>query len=219
MPILEMGGGHSPYISAHLFITGESEKKSMSDLSFIGGNTGQSFVVTEDDYGTSFEPIPQGTYAATITESDERENSKGTGTFVEFKAQIAEGVHKGRELRFYMNTRHENPQVMEIASTDWKRLASYCLPKGTELTSTDQFIGKTLMVKVTTRNYTTKDGDDRVGNSTKIWSKYKPQEMYAGNQAQPQPAQPNTVQNYHQQPAQPPVQHQQVSNNSNPWDQ
>ena len=193
----------------------------MSDLSFVGGNAnGQAFVVTEDDYGTSYEPIPQGTYAATITEIDERDNSKGTGTFCEFKAKIAEGVHKDREVRFYMNTRHENPQVMEIATGEWRRLASYCLPIGTQLVNTDQFIGKTLMVKVTTRNYTNKDGEDRVGNNTKIWGKYKPQEVYGQNQpvVAPNPnAQPNTVQNYHQQ-AQPASQNQVVSNTSNPWD-
>lgn len=170
----------------------------MSDLSFVGGNSGQNFVVTEDDYETTFQPIPAGEYAVRIIDLEERENSKGTGTFVEFKTKIiTEGEQKGRDIRFYQTLKHDNPQVEEIATVEWKRLGAYCLPKGTALTNTKQFLGKNLMLKVSIRKYTNKDGEERAGNNARISGPYRKEPT---------------------QTVQPPVQHNVQSQHQNPWD-
>lgn len=65
-----------------------------------------------------FTPLPAGKYVAVITDSDEKANSKGTGTFHSLTFEIVEGEFQGRKLFVNLNLNNPNPQAVEIARGD-----------------------------------------------------------------------------------------------------
>ena len=61
-----------------------------------------------------FGPIPDGTYRVRVDDSNEIENKKGTGKYLELVIIITEGPSKGRKLWARMTSEHENEQAASI---------------------------------------------------------------------------------------------------------
>jgi len=70
-----------------------------------------------------FEPLPDGTYTATITDSVKRKNSKGTGDLLELSFKVQVGEHSGKTLKAYLNLWNPNEQAKEIA---WREMSAIC---------------------------------------------------------------------------------------------
>lgn len=75
-----------------------------------------------DPLGT-FEPVPNGTYTAVMTDSVFKTTKAGTGQYLECKWEIAEGQYKGRPLWSRLNLSNPNPKAVEIAQ---RELSSIC---------------------------------------------------------------------------------------------
>ena len=71
----------------------------------------------------SYDPIPKGTYIATITESEMRQTRAMDGEYLKLTFEITEGPHARRLLWTNLNLRNKNPKAVEIAN---KNLASIC---------------------------------------------------------------------------------------------
>lgn len=61
------------------------------------------------------DPVPAGEYRVVIVESEEKENSKSTGTYHQFTMEIVDGEHKGRKLWERLNLNNPNDQAVSIA--------------------------------------------------------------------------------------------------------
>lgn len=70
-----------------------------------------------------YEVIPEGRYAAVITESELKENKKRNGQYLKLTFEIIEGAYKGRKVWAQLNLFHANAIAVEIAQ---KELASIC---------------------------------------------------------------------------------------------
>lgn len=62
-----------------------------------------------------FEPVPTGHYKVNITKSEEKPNSKGTGSYVELEMTIIDGEFRGRKVFDRLNLRNPNEQAVSIA--------------------------------------------------------------------------------------------------------
>lgn len=91
----------------------------MADLS--------GFNAEEVEPQRGFDPIPNGEYFAVITESEEKENAKKTGSYVKFTFEILEGEFKGRKLWVNLNLNNPNAQAVDIARQE---LSSICRAVG-----------------------------------------------------------------------------------------
>jgi hypothetical protein len=87
----------------------------MADLS--------GFDATQVEPAGSFEPIPAGTYAAVITDSDMKDNKAGTGKYLELVIEIIDGEHKGRQVWDRLNLQNPNAKAVEIAQ---RTLSAIC---------------------------------------------------------------------------------------------
>lgn len=81
----------------------------------------------EDDYGTfGNEVLPAGKYTAHIVESERKENSKGTGSYIKLVMEVLEGPHKGRKIFENLNLWHKNAVTVRIAMAEMKQLCNAC---------------------------------------------------------------------------------------------
>lgn len=92
----------------------------MSDLSFLSGFDASQI---ED----TFELIPPGDYKVTITDSEMKMNSKGTGEFLKVSLTISDDGYTGRMLFDNFNLVHVNDKAVEIAQ---KQFAGLCKAAG-----------------------------------------------------------------------------------------
>ena len=60
-------------------------------------------------------PIPAGEYNCVIIESEEKENSKGTGTFHVFVLEVIDGEYKGRKLFERLNLKNPSEEAVRIS--------------------------------------------------------------------------------------------------------
>jgi len=79
----------------------------MADLN--GFNAG------EVDPAADFEAIPAGSYTAVITESENKPNKAGTGSYLQLTFQIVDGEHKGRLLWARLNLDNPSEAAVRIA--------------------------------------------------------------------------------------------------------
>ncbi len=63
----------------------------------------------------ALDPIPAGEYVAVITESEEKPNSKGTGSYHQFTLEVVEGDYKGRKLWERLNLKNPSDEAVGIA--------------------------------------------------------------------------------------------------------
>jgi hypothetical protein len=71
----------------------------------------------------NFDAIPAGLYKAIATASENKENKKGTGSYLQIAWEIIEGEFKGRKLWSRLNLQNQSAQAVGIAK---KELSSIC---------------------------------------------------------------------------------------------
>ena len=62
-----------------------------------------------------FDPLPEGKYAAMITASELKRNSKGTGDYLELEFVVVDGPNKGRKVWARLNINNQSAAAQEIA--------------------------------------------------------------------------------------------------------
>lgn len=60
-------------------------------------------------------PVPAGDYQVIVTESEPKQNTKGTGGYLEITLQIVQGEFQNRTLKWFLNIFHTDPQTVQIA--------------------------------------------------------------------------------------------------------
>lgn len=105
------------------------------------------FDVNDDSIKTNnFDPLPPGEYQVVITDSEEKENSKKTGSYMQFTFEVVDGDHKGRKLWSRLNLNNPNDQAVGIARGELKAM---CQAVGVmQLKDTAQLHDLPLLVKV-----------------------------------------------------------------------
>ncbi|MEO0513635.1 MAG: DUF669 domain-containing protein [Planctomycetota bacterium] len=73
------------------------------------------FNASDVDPTADFEAIPPGQYTAIITESENKPNKAGTGSYLQFTFQIVDGEHKGRLLWARLNLDNPSETAVKIA--------------------------------------------------------------------------------------------------------
>ena len=76
------------------------------------------FDANEIEPSKGFDPIPEGKYTAIIIDSENKPNSKNTGSYLSLKFQIVDGEHKNRTLFSNLNLDNPNEQAVQIAQRD-----------------------------------------------------------------------------------------------------
>lgn len=69
-----------------------------------------------------FGPIPSGDYEAVISASENKENSKKTGTFLKVEFTIVSGPYANRKLWVNLNLNNPNEQAVKIAMGELKAI-------------------------------------------------------------------------------------------------
>ena len=91
-------------------------------------NIGQNgFDATHVDPTVDFENVPAGRYNAEITDSDMRDNNKGTGEYLWLEFTILDGPYAGRKLWTQLNLVNPSTQAVEIAQ---RELSAICHATG-----------------------------------------------------------------------------------------
>ncbi len=75
----------------------------------------------------SFEPLPVGDYLCVIVASEEKQNSKGTGSYLKMELEVIGDAGKGRKLWVNLNLNNPNPDAVRIAQGE---LSSICKAVG-----------------------------------------------------------------------------------------
>jgi len=86
----------------------------------IGAN---GFDATQIDPSNDFEHVPADRYKAEITDSDMRDNAKGTGEYLRLEFTILDGPYAGRKLWTQLNLVNPSTQAVEIAQ---RELSAIC---------------------------------------------------------------------------------------------
>ena len=70
----------------------------------------------------SFEPIPNGTYKAVITDAFEKETNAGNGSYLALTIEIIEGEYAGRKVFDNLNLNNPNQKAVQIAQQTLKAI-------------------------------------------------------------------------------------------------
>lgn len=104
--------------------------------------------------GGGFTLLPDDDYELEITESDVKANSKGTGSNLDFKVQVASGPHKG--VSFFggiTSIQHESAQAQAIAQGTLKALCEAAGVDFTTLGDSEQLHFKPFFARVGQETY------------------------------------------------------------------
>jgi hypothetical protein len=95
---------------------------------------------------TGFDPIPAGTYTATITEAGLQDTKAGTGQYIKVRYDITGPTHQGRVVYGNLNIRNPNPKAEEIGR---QQLGDLMRAIGlSSVNDTDQLVGGSCQIKV-----------------------------------------------------------------------
>jgi hypothetical protein len=121
----------------------------------------QSFDAAELPQSTSsFEPIPEGSYNATISQSELRNTNDGTGQYIKLRLDITGPSHQGRVVFANLNIKNQSQKAEEIGR---QQLGEIMRAIGlSKLQDTDQLIGGAVNIKLAIRPART---DERTGKS------------------------------------------------------
>lgn len=102
-----------------------------------------------DDLVTSF-VLPEGDYTAVINKSEEKENARRTGTYVDFTFNITTGQYAGTEVHAMLNFNNPSEDAVRIA---YEQLGKICKALGMDQTPTDTSAlhNKPLVITVKTK--------------------------------------------------------------------
>lgn len=96
-----------------------------------------------------FSPLPDGWYSASITKAEVRDTKDKTGQFIAVRYDVTGPTHQGRVVFGKINIKNKSTQAEEIAR---QALGSIMRAIGlARVDDTDQLIGGTLQIKVSTR--------------------------------------------------------------------
>lgn len=76
------------------------------------------FNANEVDPMQELKPLPEGDYKVAITASENKENSKKTGSYLALTLEVLDGQYKGRRLWANLNLNNPNSQAVEIAKSE-----------------------------------------------------------------------------------------------------
>lgn len=78
----------------------------------------QGFNANQVEPTTEFEAIPAGKYLAVITDSEQKPNKAGTGSYLQLTFQILEGPYKNRFVWARLNLNNPNATAVQIARAE-----------------------------------------------------------------------------------------------------
>ena len=116
------------------------------------------------------ELLPNGKYVAVVVESENKDNSAGTGSYLELVFEIVQGEHEGRRLWDRLNLHNPNSKAVEIARA---QLSAICRAVGV-LTPQDSQELHDLPLVVTVKCKPRKDTGDLVNVVTGYAPKEEP---------------------------------------------
>lgn len=93
----------------------------MANMSNLGFNAEE--VEPNDD----FQPLPAGEYKVMVTDSEMKENSKGTGSYLQLRLDVIEGEYENRVVFDRLNLQNTNQTAVEIAQ---RQLSALCRAVG-----------------------------------------------------------------------------------------
>lgn len=67
---------------------------------------------------TGFDPLPAGKYVAVITNSEEKANRAGTGSYLQMEFEVIEGGYTGRRIWVRLNLNNQNLDAVRMARAD-----------------------------------------------------------------------------------------------------
>jgi hypothetical protein len=130
-------------------------------MAFLGETIKADELPTSD---RSYDLIPEGWYAATISKAELGQTKAGTGTKIDIRYDITGPTHEGRVVFASVNIRNQSQKAEEIGR---QQLGEIMRAIGlAKVEDTDQLIGGTLQIKVKIRKASESDkangyGDDR----------------------------------------------------------
>lgn len=121
----------------------------------------QSFDANELPQTTSsFDPIPEGHYDATITQAELKPTNDGTGQYIKLRLDITGPSHQGRVVFSNLNIKNASAKAEEIGR---QQLGEIMRAIGlAKVQDTDQLIGGAVNIKVAIRAART---DERTGKT------------------------------------------------------
>ena len=123
---------------------------------------GQTFDANELPQGTggSFEPLPEGSYNATITQAELKDTNDKTGQYIKLRLDITGPSHQGRVIFSNLNIKNASAKAEEIGR---QQLGDIMRAVGlAKVTDTDQLIGGNVNIKLTIRAART---DEKTGKT------------------------------------------------------
>ena len=97
----------------------------------------------------TWEPLPDGWYEAMIVNADVKDTKAGTGQYIAIRFHITGPTHEGRVVFTNINISNPNPKAVEIGHQQLGKITE--IAGIAELADTDQLIGLTLSIKLTTQ--------------------------------------------------------------------
>jgi hypothetical protein len=123
---------------------------------------GQTFDANElpQGNGGNFEPLPEGSYNATVTQAELKPTNDGTGQYIKLRLDITGPSHQGRVVFGNLNIKNASAKTEEIGR---QQLGDIMRAIGlAKVTDTDQLIGGSLNIKLSIRTART---DEKTGKT------------------------------------------------------
>jgi hypothetical protein len=106
-----------------------------------------NFDATTVDPAQALEALPAGTYICTLTDSEQKENSSGTGHHMRMVFTVQEGEYKGRKVIETLNLWNKSEAAQEIA---WREFSALCHATGVlQVQDTQQLHGQPVLLTLT----------------------------------------------------------------------
>jgi hypothetical protein len=102
-------------------------------------------VFNQDVPTQDYQPLPEGTYTAEITDAQVKESKSG-GHYLNVRYDIIAPSHQGRVVYGMITINANNPKAVEIGEQQMNRLRLACGIGS--LTDTNQLIGKKVQIKL-----------------------------------------------------------------------
>lgn len=93
-----------------------------------------------------YDPIPNGEYILTAVDAEEKETSRGDGSYIKVKFEVARGEYSGRLLWQNFNINNPSEKAQRIGRQQLVAWATACGKPDAD--DTDKLIGKTFRAEV-----------------------------------------------------------------------
>lgn len=125
----------------------------------------QTYTAADLPESTSYEPIPEGWYSATISEAELKDTKAGTGQYLRVRYDVTGPSHQGRVVFGNLNLRNPNSKAEEIGQ---QQLGELMRAIGlASITDSDELIGGACQIKVVIKDDPTGKYDP--SNEIKRW--------------------------------------------------